>query len=141
MDEIVVIGGGVVGISCALALLDDGHAVTVLDHGVPGEGASWAACGSIAVSEVIPLSRPGTLRRVPKWLLDPSGPLTLRASSAVSVLPWLLRFIGNSRMSRIQVISDQLSTLTRTALSDTQALLARHQLGDLVGWGAGDWAL
>ena len=132
MGEIVVIGGGVVGISCALELLDDGHAVTVLDHGVPGEGASWAACGSIAVSEVIPLSRPGTLMQTPKWLLDPTGPLTLRATSALSVLPWFLRFVGNSRMSRIRTISDELATLTLTALSDIETLLGRYGLGSLL---------
>jgi glycine/D-amino acid oxidase-like deaminating enzyme len=54
MARIGVIGGGVVGISCALALLDDRHAVTVFDPGPPGEGASWASCGSRRRSEPCP---------------------------------------------------------------------------------------
>ena len=132
MAKIAVIGGGVVGISCALTLQDDGHDVTVLDHGAPGEGASWASCGSIAVSEVIPLSKPGTLMRAPGWLLDPTGPLTLRAKSAFQVLPWFWRFAANARMSRISKISNELSTLTRSALVDTEAVLARYSLRSLL---------
>ncbi len=73
MADIIVIGGGVVGISCALELQSDGHNVTVIDRDPAGEGACWASCGSIAVSEVIPLSKPGTLLHAPKWLIDPTG--------------------------------------------------------------------
>lgn len=132
MARVLVIGGGVVGICCALELQNDGHTVTVVDRDAPGEGACSASCGLIAVSEVIPLSRPGTLMRAPGWLLDPTGPLTLRASSAISLIPWFLRFVNNSRRSRIKTISAELSTLTRSALVDTQALLKRYKLGGLL---------
>lgn len=132
MATILVIGGGIVGICSALALQQDGHQVTILDAGAVGEGASWASCGSIAVSEVIPLSKPGTLKRAPKWLLDPLGPLTLRASSALKVLPWFLSFLGNASPQRIQQISEELSLLSRNALSDTEALLARYELSHLL---------
>ncbi|HAI29791.1 MULTISPECIES: NAD(P)/FAD-dependent oxidoreductase [unclassified Thalassospira] len=132
MQKVIVIGGGVVGISCALKLQDEGYEVTVLDPGEPGEGASWASCGSIAVSEVVPLSKPGTMRRAPGWMLDPTGPLTLRAGSALRVLPWFLRFAGNARASQIDKISREISVLTRTALADTQAFLGALGLSDLL---------
>jgi len=131
MVNIIIIGGGVVGICCALDLQSDGHRVTVIDRDPPGEGAVWASCGFIASSEVIPLSKPGTLLRAPQWLIDPTGPLTLRAGSALSVLPWFLRFAANARLSRIRTISADISALTLTALADTKALLARYGLGDL----------
>ena len=132
MTHVLVIGGGVVGICCALELQNDGHTVTVIDRDAPGEGACVASCGSIAVSEVIPLSKPGTLMRAPGWLLDPTGPLTLRASSALSMLPWFLRFANNSRLSRIKAISLEISALTLSALADTQSLLKRYQLSELL---------
>ncbi len=132
MTKVIVIGGGVVGISCALELLADGHDVTVLDRDAPGEGACWASCGSMAVSEVIPLSKPGTLLRAFTWLMDPTGPLTLRLGSALSVLPWFLRFASNSRMSRIKAISADLSALTLSSLADTERFLATYKLESLL---------
>ncbi|MBT8433132.1 MAG: FAD-dependent oxidoreductase [Gammaproteobacteria bacterium] len=132
MNRIVVIGGGIVGITCALELQNDGHQVTILDPGAVGEGASWASCGSIAVSEVIPLSKPGTLMRAPGWLLDPLGPLTLRASSVIGVLPWFLQFLRNSRMSRICRISKEISSLGLSARSDLGAFLGRYDLSRLL---------
>ena len=132
MPDIVVIGGGVVGIACALELLEDGHRVTVLEPGPIGEGASWASCGSIAASEIIPLSKPGTLRKAPGWLLDPLGPLTLRRSSMLRVLPWFLRFAANAHPRRIDAISRDIAALTATSISDVQALLDRHGLSGLL---------
>lgn len=132
MAKIIVIGGGVVGINCALELQSDGHKVTVIDRDPVGEGACWASCGFIAVSEVIPLSKPGTLLNAPKWLIDQTGPLTIRAESILSILPWFLRFAANSRMSRIKSISTEISALTLTALTDTKNLLAKHKLEALL---------
>ena len=132
MSHIVVIGGGVIGISCALELQEGGHQVSVLEPGPVGEGASWASCGSIAVSEVIPLSKPGLLMKAPGWLLDPLGPLTLRASSALGVLPWFMRFAANARMRRIRAISEDISALTLPSLADLEAMLARYNLSNLL---------
>jgi D-amino-acid dehydrogenase len=70
--------------------------------------------------------------RAPGWLIDPTGPLTLRASSALSMLPWFLRFASNSRLSRIKTISSEISALTSSALADTQSLLKRYQLSELL---------
>ncbi len=132
MANIVVIGGGIVGISCALELQSDGHQVTVIDRDPAGESACGASCGSIAVSEVLPLSKPGTLLRAPGWLIDPAGPLTLRAGSIPSVLPWFLRFAANSRMSRIKSIGADISALTLSALADTEHFLAKYKLENLL---------
>ena len=131
--HIVVIGGGVVGIACALELQDHGHCVTVLEPGLPGEGASWASCGSIAVSEVVPLSKPGLLARVPGWLLDPVGPLAMRPSPLVSQIPWFVRFATNARPARIDAIAKEISSLSALALEDTKDLLVRLGLTELVG--------
>mgnify|MGYP001800467910 FL=1 len=95
--DVVVIGGGIVGISCALALQADGRSVTVIDPGPVGQGASWASCGCIAGGEIVPLSQPGMLRQVPRWLLNPEAPLAIRPATALRMLPWLARFTANAR--------------------------------------------
>lgn len=131
--HVVVIGGGVVGIACALELQEHGHRVTVLEPGVPGEGASWASCGSIAISEVVPLSKPGMLARVPGWLLNPAGPLAIRPSAMMSQIPWHARFAANARAERIKTISKEIATISALAMDDTLGLLTRLNLSNLIG--------
>lgn len=124
MKNIVVVGGGVVGISCALSLQADGHSVTVLDPGTVGEGASWASCGCIAVGEIVPLSQPGLLMKVPGWLLDPEAPLSLRPASALPLLPWFTRFALNARRAPMRRIASDLARLTFAATADFKAQIA-----------------
>src|ERR1700747_3050140 len=76
--RVVIIGAGIVGIACASFLRRDGHSVTVLDPNGPGEGASYGNAGCLNGSSVVPIAMPGVLRQVPRWLLDPTGPLSIR---------------------------------------------------------------
>ena len=131
-DNVVVVGGGIVGISCALHLLQQGLRVTLVERDDPLESAVVASCGSLAASEVIPLSKPGLIRRLPRWLADPEGPLAIRPLSLGRLLPWLLAFAGNSRADRIETISRHLAALTSQALEDYRALLRPRQLEHLI---------
>ena len=132
MTQIAVIGGGIVGISCALSLQAEGHQVSVVEPGPVGEGASWASCGCIAVGEVVPLSQPGLLMKVPGLLLRSDAPLTLRPSSALRVLPWFLRFVANAKPSRMRGIAEDLAGLTFAASDDFKAQIADIGRPDLL---------
>ncbi|WP_299669307.1 FAD-binding oxidoreductase [uncultured Ruegeria sp.] len=123
MSRVVVIGGGIVGVSCALTLQSKGHDVTVVEPGPVGEGASWASCGCIAVGEIVPLSQPGMLMKVPGWLLDAEAPLSLRPTSALKLLPWFTRFTANARPSKMRTIAADLARLTFVATADFKAQL------------------
>src|SRR5437764_439766 len=92
-QRIGVIGAGIVGICTASWLQRDGHQVFLIDPGVPGEGASFGNAGCFNGSSVTPVAMPGVIRNVPKWLMDPLGPLSLRWSYLPAVLPYLIRFI------------------------------------------------
>lgn len=124
MKHIAVIGGGIVGISCALALQSDRHEVTVLEPGPIGEGASWASCGCLAVGEIVPLSQPKMLMQVPGWLMDPEAPLAVRPTSLPGLLPWFTRFTLNSFPHKMRAIAADLATLTFQATDDFKALAA-----------------
>src|ERR1051325_5671050 len=88
-----VIGAGMVGVCAASWLQRDGHTVVLIEPGNPGEGASFGNAGCFNGSSVTPVAMPGVIRNVPKWLMDPLGPLSLRWSYLPSILPYLLRFI------------------------------------------------
>jgi D-amino-acid dehydrogenase len=64
--RIVVVGAGVVGSACALALLRDGHDVALLDRGGPGEWTSYGPAGLISPASCAPLATPGVARQVPR---------------------------------------------------------------------------
>jgi D-amino-acid dehydrogenase len=130
--KIVVLGGGVVGVCCALQLQRIGYTVTIIERNPFGESAIQTSCGHIAVSEVIPLSKPANLLKSPAWLFDPTGPLAIRPSSLLGVLPWFLRFVGNARPNRISKISRDLSCLTMRAMEDYRELLGVFGLSDLI---------
>ena len=61
LRSIGIIGGGVVGLTAALALLERGLAVTLFDPDVAKAAASWVNAGHIAVEQVEPLAAPGAV--------------------------------------------------------------------------------
>ncbi len=99
--QIAIVGAGIIGIQCAHALLDDGHGVTLIDPDGMAERTSRGNAGFIAHTDIDPLASPKAWRRLPKWLLDPLGPLTIRPSYLPSIAPWMLRFLAASRPSRV----------------------------------------
>nr|WP_241014493.1 FAD-dependent oxidoreductase [Burkholderia sp. Ac-20379] len=122
-EAAVVIGGGIVGVCCALYLQRAGHAVTLIDPAAPGDSTAKWSCGQMAVSEVIPLSKPGILMKIPGWLMDQTGPLALRPGALPGMLPWFVRFVLNARRGRIESIARALATLTHDVYADYAPLL------------------
>lgn len=117
-----VIGAGAVGMCCALYLQQEGHRVTVFDPSGAGEGASKSNAGLLTSSAVVPTAMPGVIRRVPKMLLDPLGPLTLRWRYLPRIAPWLLRFVLASRSAQVERISVALAGLVAQAQASYEPL-------------------
>lgn len=110
--DIAVIGAGAVGIATALSLVERGARVDVFDRDPPAAGASYGNAGVIAPGGVVPQSLPGLWPSVPRWLLDPEGPLTVRPSHWLRFLPWALRFLAAGSIRRLPAISDAMRALS-----------------------------
>lgn len=89
--DVVILGGGAVGLACALALLRAGRGVTVLERGRIGSGASHGNCGTLTPS-LLPLNAPGTVTKGLKWLLRPDAPLRITPTPGPALIRWLLAF-------------------------------------------------
>ncbi|WP_347138407.1 FAD-dependent oxidoreductase [Paracoccus sp. SSK6] len=113
MPDMIVIGAGVVGLSSALALQARGVPVTVIDREGPAAGASAGNAGAFAFTDILPLASPGILRKAPRWLLDPLGPLSVPPAYALRIAPWMLRFWRACSPARVAA-----STTAQTALMD-----------------------
>jgi D-amino-acid dehydrogenase len=97
-----VIGAGMVGVCAARWLQRDGHSVFLVEPGTPGEGASFGNAGAFNGSSVTPMAMPGVIRNVPRWLMDPLGPLALRWSYLPAILPYLVRFVRASAPDKVR---------------------------------------
>lgn len=109
--HVAVIGTGIVGTCTAAWLQRDGHQVTFFDARPPGEACSYGNAGSLSPSACLPVGMPGMWKKVPDWLLDPLGPLTVRWRYAPAVLPWLLRMLRHSSRAEVVRIATALRTL------------------------------
>ncbi|MDR5759006.1 FAD-dependent oxidoreductase [Caballeronia sp. LZ035] len=123
-QQAIVIGGGIVGVCCAMYLQRDGLAVTLIDPEAPGNSTAKWSCGQMAVSEIVPLSKPGVLMKIPGWLMDQNGPLALRPGALPGILPWFVRFLLCARHTKIVEIANAMATLTHDAYADFAPLLA-----------------
>jgi glycine/D-amino acid oxidase-like deaminating enzyme len=128
----LVLGAGVVGMSTALFLQRSGHRVTLLDPLPPAGGASFGNAGLISADTAVPIALPGMLRKVPGWLTDRLGPLSVRPTYFPAALPWLLRWIEASRISRVMEISDAMRALHRDAFTCWRELLGDQHFHDLI---------
>ncbi len=90
--DVLVIGGGVIGVCAAYELTRLGFTVSVLDRGAIASGSSFGNAGLIVPSHVIPLPRPGVLAQGLKWLLDPDSPFYIQPRLDGALLSWLWRF-------------------------------------------------
>lgn len=91
-DDVLILGAGVIGLSCALELLKAGRGVTVIDAGHVGGGASHGNCGTITPSHATPLASPGMISQALRWMLQPDAPLYVKPRFDPGLAHWLLRF-------------------------------------------------
>ena len=131
-SHVTVIGAGIVGLCCARWLQRGGHDVTVIDPVAPGESCSFGNAGIISTSSVTPLAMPGTIAKVPGWLMNPTGPLVVRWPYLPRAMPWLLRLLAASRASRIPAIADALGALTLPSIDAFGELLGPADFADLI---------
>ncbi|RWG07762.1 FAD-dependent oxidoreductase [Mesorhizobium sp.] len=120
---VAVIGSGVVGLCIARQLQMRGSSVILCDPSEPGSGTSSGNAAVFATSQCFPLAMPGIVRRVPKMLLDPLGPLAIRLAHAPHLTPWLSRFLWESRPRRAADITTALAGLLMRAMPAWEALL------------------
>ena len=130
--EAIVIGAGVAGLSTALYLRRAAVAVVVIDPLPPAGGASFGNAGLLSPDTAVPIALPGMLRKVPGWLTDPLGPLSVRPSYFPRALPWLLRWIRSGRLQRVMAISDAMRALHRDTLGCWQELLGAPLYRELI---------
>jgi D-amino-acid dehydrogenase len=90
--DILIIGGGVIGVCCAHYLSEAGAQVVLIERDEIASGSSYGNAGLYVPSHSIPLAAPGALRAGLRWMLDPESPFYVRPRLAPDLWAWILRF-------------------------------------------------
>lgn len=133
--HVVVIGAGIIGAATAIELLRDGHRVTLVEPGDPGgeQAASYGNGCWLSTASVVPMSAPGIWRKVPGWLADPLGPLTIRWRYLPRLLPWLARFLrAGATEERVMATGRALAPLIADCPERHRRLADEAGVGDLI---------
>ncbi|MGL6073637.1 MAG: NAD(P)/FAD-dependent oxidoreductase [Fimbriiglobus sp.] len=91
-DDVLILGGGVVGTACAYYLAKAGKRVTILERKTLGGACSHGNCGYVCPSHVLPLAGPGAMLKTLRTLLQRNGPLKVRPTTLLKNLGWFLGF-------------------------------------------------
>lgn len=118
MKKVVVVGAGIIGLSVAYHLHKSGCEVTIIDRNPEGDKTSFGNAGSIAVMEINPAASPGVIWKIPRWLFDPLGPLSLKPTYFFNLIPWLFRFYKTSNNSSAEQIQRALTSINSRVYED-----------------------
>ncbi|MCJ7465554.1 MAG: FAD-dependent oxidoreductase [Maribacter sp.] len=124
MKNIVIIGGGIIGLSSAYFLQKEGHSVTVLDKSDITSGASFVNAGYITPSHIIPLASPGKIAQGIKWMFDSSSPFYIKPRWDIDFFKWSWYFHKSSTKEKVEkaipVIKD-INILSRGLFEEMKA--------------------
>ena len=113
MRHVVVIGGGIVGLSSAYYLQQSGYAVTVIDKDDFSNNCSYGNAGYVCPSHFIPLATPGIVWKGFKWMFNSHSPFYVQPSFNRSLVDWGLKF---ARSANTQHVADSAIPLRDIAL-------------------------
>ena len=104
----------------------------MLDREGPAAGASAGNAGAFAFTDILPLASPGILRKAPKWLLDPLGPLSVPPAYALRIAPWMFRFWRACSPARVAQSTAAQTALMELSKAELEPFLAATGTADML---------
>jgi D-amino-acid dehydrogenase len=121
--RVLVLGGGVIGVTTAYYLARAGHEVTVVDRQAePGLETSFANAGEVSPGYASPWAGPGVPIKAIKWLLMKHGPLVLRPKLDPAMWVWLIKMLRNCTSARYAVNKSRMIPLAEYSRDCLRAL-------------------
>lgn len=121
MSNVLIIGGGIAGLSSAYYLHKKGHQITILDKGEITDNCSFGNAGMIVPSHFVPLASPGMIQQGIRWMFNSKSPFYVRPSFNPSLIGWGLKFLkhaNSGHVSRSAVPLRDLSMFSKQLFED-----------------------
>ncbi len=126
--DVAVVGGGIVGVCIADALVSRGASVALLERGELCSGASYGNAGWVFPSHCLPIPQPGVIRDTLRWLGDPESPFYVRPRASLALWRWLWTFRGACTAQAMQRASALRRELALASLDHYAKFAARGDL-------------
>lgn len=130
--RVMIVGGGLIGLACGLAVARRGMAVTLVDADRDRSAASWGNAGHIAVEQVEPLASFRSIRSAPRRLFSRGGALALPPAQWRTWAPFALQMTGAARPRRFEAGKAALSALNAAAMPAWRRLADHLPAPDLL---------
>jgi D-hydroxyproline dehydrogenase len=132
LPRAIVVGGGIVGLACAIELQRRGMETVLVERDAEPRGASWGNAGHIATEQVEPLASIATLRSFPKRLFWRGGALSLPLPEWRAWLPFGMALAAAARASRFSAGKRALGSMLSHAMHAWRRLLDRAGAPELL---------
>ena len=102
--DILILGGGIIGLSTAYYCARRGHRVTVLDREAAGrvDGCSFGNAGMVVPSHFVPLAAPGMVALGLRWMWNPESPFYIQPRLDAELIAWAWKFIRASTRGHVE---------------------------------------
>ncbi len=127
-QDVIVVGGGVIGAACAYYLSQAGWQVTILERGEFGRGCSHGNCGFICPSHVLPLAEPGAIGKALRAMLSKNSPFSIRPRWDPRLWIWLLKFARRANRPDMLAAGEGCQALLNSSLELYKSLLAAESM-------------
>jgi D-amino-acid dehydrogenase len=127
-QDVVIVGGGTIGIACAHYLTDAGMKVTVIDKGSIAAACSAGNCGYICASHILPLTEPEALWTGLKSLFNPRAAFRIRPTLRPELWIWMLQFMRRCNQRQMLVAGKALQALLESSLQEYHGLMEQEKL-------------
>lgn len=100
--KVIIIGGGIIGLSSAYYLQESGHEVTVIDKTDMTENCSYGNAGYVCPSHFVPLATPGIVKQGLKWMLNAKSPFYVQPRLSWSLVDWGMKFMRSATPEKVE---------------------------------------
>ncbi|MGI4805240.1 MAG: NAD(P)/FAD-dependent oxidoreductase [Janthinobacterium lividum] len=102
MADVLIIGGGIIGLTSAFYLQKAGYQVTILDKGDLTDNCSSGNAGMIVPSHFVPLAAPGMIKQGVRWMFNSKSPFYVKPSLNPTLISWGMKFLKHANERHVQ---------------------------------------
>jgi len=128
--NIVIVGGGIMGLSSAYFLQKEGHNVTVLDKSGMNGGASYVNAGYITPSHIVPLASPGMISKGIKYMFNSSSPFYMKPRLDMEFIKWAWYFKKSSTKKKVRWAMPVIKDINLLSRELFEGIRSSGDLGD-----------